>query len=150
MEKKEVNSADAATLKDVTNDSNAGPALPRGPINAATPSQTPPPPEPESEDDDPALQIPDGRMCRRRRCETGYKKGTQRSDQENCVHHPGVPIFHEGSKGYSCCKRRVLEFDEFMKIEGCQKKPRHLFVGSGKKDKAKAGGAEEELLETVR
>jgi hypothetical protein len=20
---------------------------------------------------------------------------------------------HEGSKGYSCCKRRVLEFDEF-------------------------------------
>lgn len=26
-----------------------------------------------------------------------------------------------------CCKRRVLEFDEFLKIEGC-KKGRHLFV----------------------
>ena len=41
-----------------------------------------------------------------------------------------VPIFHEGSKGYSCCKRKVLEFDEylqrlatadhrFLKIAGC-------------------------------
>jgi len=24
------------------------------------------------------------------------------------------PIFHEGSKGYTCCKRRVLEFDEYL------------------------------------
>ena len=41
-----------------------------------------------------------------------------------------MPIFHEGSKGYSCCKRKVLEFDEylprlpitedrFLKIPGC-------------------------------
>jgi len=37
----------------------------------------------------------------------------------------------------------VLEFDEFMKIEGCKTKDRHLFVGSGKK-----GG--EEKLDTVR
>lgn len=53
------------------------------------------------------------------------------------------PIFREGSKvrvcsaacssinpgfqGYLCCKRRVLEFDEFLKIEGC-KKGRHLFA----------------------
>lgn len=26
-----------------------------------------------------------------------------------------------------------MEFDEFMRIGGCKKKPRHLFVGSGKK-----------------
>jgi hypothetical protein len=64
------------------------------------------------------------------------------------VYHPGAPIFHEGSKGYTCCKRRVLEFDEFMKIEGCKTKDRHLFVGSGEKNKAKSGG--EEVLETVR
>ena len=31
------------------------------------------------------------------------------------------------TKGYLCCKRRVLEFDEFLKIEGC-KKGRHVFV----------------------
>lgn len=59
------------------------------------------------------------------------------------MHHPGAALFHEGSKGWTCCKRRVLEFDEFMKIEGCKTKDRHLFVGSGKK-----GG--EENLDTVR
>jgi len=68
---------------------------------------------------------------------------------EKCVHHPGVPIFHEGSKGYSCCKRRVLEFDQFMKIEGCKTKDRHLFIGSGEK-KEKAGSSGEEILDTVR
>lgn len=152
IEKKEA-PADGAVLKEVADSANAtgGPALPRAPINTATPSATPPPPPPESDDDDAALDIPDGRICRRRACGASFKKGAERSDQENCVHHPGVPIFHEGSKGYSCCKRRVLEFDEFMKIEGCQTKPRHLFVGSGKKEKAKTGGVqEEELLETVR
>ncbi|KAF3360370.1 hypothetical protein VdG1_01330 [Verticillium dahliae VDG1] len=128
--------------------------------------------------------------------------------EEVCVYHPGPPVFHEGqkgwkcckprfltfeeflaippctegkhsttdlppkveqkepqadsalveklaaasgSKGYSCCKRRVLEFDQFMKIEGCKTKERHLFVGSGKKNKdgnVETGG--EEVLETVR
>jgi len=52
---------------------------------------------------------------------------------------------HEGSKGYTCCKRRVLDFDDFMKMEGCKTKDRHMFVGSGKKQK---GG--EENLESVR
>lgn len=31
------------------------------------------------------------------------------------------------SQGYLCCKRRVLEFDEFLKIQGC-KIGRHLFA----------------------
>jgi hypothetical protein len=85
-----------------------------------------------------------------------YRAGQSRED-EKCVYHPGVPIFHEGSKGYSCCKRRVLEFDQFMKLEGCQTKTRHLFVGSGKKSAAqkKEGvGTEsvdgEEVVENVR
>lgn len=41
-------------------------------------------------------------------------------------------MFHEGSKGWSCCKRRVLEFDQFLKIPGCTEKTRHMFVGKGK------------------
>lgn len=65
-------------------------------------------------------------------------------DKEDCVFHPGQAIFHEGSKGWTCCKRRVLEFDEFMKIEGCKRKKRHMFVGSGRKDQG------EEALMTVR
>ncbi|KAI0151859.1 HSP20-like chaperone [Xylariaceae sp. FL1272] len=119
---------------------------PRAPVTPSAP--TPPPPPPESEDDEPSLEIPDGKLCRRKACGVAYKKGQSRSDDENCVHHPGVPIFHEGSKGYSCCKRRVLEFDQFMKIEGCKTSKRHLFVGSGQDKKAKSGG--EETLESVR
>ena len=50
---------------------------------------------------------------------------------EQCVHHPGQALFHEGSKGWTCCKRRVLEFDEFLKIKGCETKQLHLFLGNG-------------------
>ncbi|OWT42768.1 CHORD domain-containing protein [Pochonia chlamydosporia 170] len=121
----------------------------RVPIQPAQSAPTPPPPPPETEDDDPSLEIPDGTTCRRRTCEQKYKTGSSR-EGETCVHHPGVPIFHEGSKGYSCCKRRVLEFDQFMKIEGCKTKDRHLFIGSGKKEKEKAGSGGEEILTTVR
>lgn len=38
---------------------------------------------------------------------------------DDCVHHPGGPIFHEGLKSWSCCNdvnKPVLEFDEFIKI----------------------------------
>ena len=63
-------------------------------------------------------------------------------DGEKCVYHPGQAIFHEGSKGWTCCKRRVLEFDEFMKIEGCEHKGKHLFIGRKHRN-----GKEEKLME---
>ncbi|KAI6126199.1 chord-domain-containing protein [Pisolithus croceorrhizus] len=84
----------------------------------------------EEEDDLRASVIP-GTICRRRGCGVAFV-----SDQENrvgdgtgsvCTYHPAPPIFREGSKGYLCCKRRVLEFDEFLKIEGCTK-GRHIFA----------------------
>ncbi|KAI9780190.1 MAG: hypothetical protein M1835_004537 [Candelina submexicana] len=95
--------------------------------------QEPPPPtaSPESDSDDPATSIPPGTTCRRRGCEQAYEAGSKR-DNESCVHHPGQALFHEGTKGWTCCKRRVLEFSEFMQIEGCETKDRHLFIGSGK------------------
>ncbi|KAK4101661.1 Phosphoenolpyruvate/pyruvate domain-containing protein [Parathielavia hyrcaniae] len=129
---------------------NLPPPRPRAPVVAPQHIPTPPPPPPDSEDDE-SVEIPDGRVCRRKACGATYHKGSGR-EGERCVHHPGAPIFHEGSKGYTCCKRRVLEFDQFMKIEGCRTKDRHLFVGSGKKDAAGKGpgAGEEELLETVR
>ncbi|KAL5088768.1 HSP20-like chaperone [Trichoderma sp. SZMC 28012] len=136
---------EAALAQKISEASVSAPA--RLPIQPAQHIPTPPPPPPDSEDDDPSLDIPDGAECRRKACGAKYSKGAAR-EAEQCVHHPGVPIFHEGSKGYSCCKRRVLEFDQFMKIEGCKTKDRHLFVGSGKKDKADAGN--EEILTTVR
>lgn len=163
IEKKDPQNADAESPSQslATKLSEAAIAAPtRAPI-APQPTPTAPPPPPESEDDEPSLEIPDGKVCRRKGCNAAYKKGQPRSDDEKCVHHPGAPIFHEGSKGYTCCKRRVLEFDQFMKIEGCKTSPRHLFIGSGqdKKGKKVAGGQQsasasgesgEELLETVR
>ncbi|KAK3310421.1 HSP20-like chaperone [Chaetomium strumarium] len=143
IEKKE---ADPALL----DAANFPPPPARAPVAAPQHIPTPPPPPPESEDDDDTIEIPDGRVCRRRGCGATYEKGSSR-EGEKCVHHPGVPIFHEGSKGYSCCKRRVLEFDQFMKIEGCKTKDRHLFVGSGKdQGKGSAASGGEEVLDTVR
>lgn len=119
----------------------AQPAVPRLP--QATPRASPSPaPPPESEDDDPDTTIPDGATCRRKGCGQTYKSGSSR-EGESCVHHPGAPLFHEGSKGYTCCKRRVLEFDQFLKLEGCKTKDRHLFVGAKKKPGV-------EKLDTVR
>lgn len=87
------------------------------------------------EQDDPDVEIKTGMRCKRKACGHEYD-GQDRTDEE-CRYHAGVvspfavlyvcsvsvtddlltlfvqPIFHEGSKGYSCCKRRVLEFDEF-------------------------------------
>lgn len=132
------------------------PAVPRAPIAIPTPSANTaaePAAPVETDDDDPALQIPEGKTCRRRACGVTYgeKERAARANkgEEKCVYHPGVPIFHEGTKGYTCCRRRVLEFDQFMKLEGCETKPRHLFIGSGKKEKDAKGGGEE-LLDKIR
>ncbi|PSK40323.1 Integrin beta-1-binding protein 2 [Elsinoe australis] len=112
--------------------------LPQTASAASSRPATPAPPEDES--DDPSLPIPANATCKRRGCNAEHS-GT-RSDDEKCVHHPGQALFHEGSKGWTCCKRRVLEFDEFLKIEGCKTKSRHCFVGKKKE------GVEE--LDTVR
>lgn len=109
---------------------------------AAPPTAPTKPPVEEPDSDDPELEIPANATCRRRGCGATYTGSTAR-DEEKCVHHPGQPIFHEGSKGWSCCKRRVLEFDEFLKIPGCSEKTRHMFVG-----KAKPAG--EAKVESVR
>lgn len=119
------------------------PRVPRLPQPAA-PAKAPPPPD--SESDDASLSVPPNTTCRRRGCNevSAVKPSSQERDSEECIYHPGQALFHEGSKGWTCCKRRVLEFDEFMKIEGCKRRKRHLFIGSGKK------GENEETLSDVR
>ncbi|KAI8898673.1 chord-domain-containing protein [Globomyces pollinis-pini] len=66
--------------------------------------------------DDPNAVIEIGTKCKRPSCGHAY---TDTSKSEKCTFHNGSPIFHEGSKGWSCCSRKVLEFDEFLKIKGC-------------------------------
>jgi len=100
------------------------------PVATTLPTESAPPPYSE-EEDDLSIAIAPGTHCKRKGCAVAFL-----SDVENrigngegtvCTYHPAPPIFREGSKGYLCCKRRVLEFEEFLKIEGC-KKGRHVFV----------------------
>ncbi|KAA8651983.1 hypothetical protein EYZ11_001736 [Aspergillus tanneri] len=120
------------------------PAPPR-PVHspAIPPPSSAPSPAPEEDlSDDPSLDIPANATCRRKGCNASYDASKPR-EEEKCVYHPGHPIFHEGSKGWSCCKKRVLEFDEFLKIQGCKEKTKHLFVGQGKP-------AGEEKVDSIR
>ncbi|KAI9296439.1 chord-domain-containing protein [Neoconidiobolus thromboides FSU 785] len=83
-----------------------------------------------NKEDDTDKEVKAGTLCKRRGC--GHKfvdNKVSRGEEEdsNCYFHPGLPIFHEGSKGYSCCKRKVLEFDEFLKIKGCVQR-KHVFI----------------------
>ncbi|KAJ3517141.1 hypothetical protein NMY22_g14030 [Coprinellus aureogranulatus] len=114
------------------------------------------------DEDDLSVSVAPGTMCKRKGCGVAFV-----SDEVNrigegegtvCVYHPLPPYFHEGSKvilsppctmprtdpldvqGYLCCKPKVLEFDEFLKIKGC-KTGRHCFI-TRKKD-----SAEEERVE---
>ncbi|CAB1349248.1 unnamed protein product [Coregonus sp. 'balchen'] len=56
-----------------------------------------------------------------------YNKGCgQRFDPDNnpgdaCTFHPGVPVFHDALKGWSCCTRRTTDFSDFLSIEGCSR-----------------------------
>ncbi|KAH8106764.1 HSP20-like chaperone [Cristinia sonorae] len=100
-----------------------------------------PAPPPEEEEDDLSVPVKVGTSCKRKGCGKSFVSDevsrSGEGDEATCVYHPMPPLFREGSKGYLCCKRRVLEFDEFLKIEGC-KKGRHLFA-----PKTKAAATEE-------
>ncbi|MCJ1358328.1 MAG: hypothetical protein MMC33_008327 [Icmadophila ericetorum] len=133
-------------IKPISTINGATTTLPSRPQSRAP---SPPPPTPESDTDDPSLEIPPNTTCRRRGCgiSSPAKPTSSSREGEECIYHSGHPIFHEGSKGWTCCKRRVLEFDEFLRIEGCKKKAKHMYVGSGKKTKGKD---EEQKVENVR
>ncbi|KAL9715004.1 hypothetical protein Ac2012v2_001664 [Leucoagaricus gongylophorus] len=86
------------------------------------------------EEDDPSVPVAPGTSCRRKGCNILFVTNEENRNGDGpgtkCVYHPAPPIFREGSKGYLCCKRRVLEFDEFLKIQGC-KTGRHVFAPRG-------------------
>jgi len=61
-------------------------------------------------------QIKEGEPCKNGGCKAAY---SQILDEEDCVHHPGVPIFHEGMKFWSCCQRKTSDFTAFLNQAGC-------------------------------
>lgn len=56
-------------------------------------------------------------VCYNRGCGQRFKE--QDNVEDSCQFHAGAPIFHEGYKGWSCCKKKTIDFTEFLNIPGC-------------------------------
>lgn len=55
--------------------------------------------------------------CYNRGC--GQNFDPQNNTEDACVHHPGVPFFHDAYKGWTCCNKKSVDFTEFLNIKGC-------------------------------
>lgn len=64
--------------------------------------------------------IPGDTVCKNNGCSYTYKSYEADHDTKPCVYHPGVPIFHEGMKFWSCCQRKTSDFTAFMNQAGCE------------------------------
>ncbi|KAL4657345.1 cysteine and histidine-rich domain-containing protein 1-like [Arapaima gigas] len=85
-------------------------------------------------------------LCYNRGCGQRFEPELNRHDA--CTHHPGVPVFHDALKGWSCCRRRTTDFSDFLSIPGCtkgshnQEKPPELV-----KPEVKISGEKRELAD---
>ncbi|XP_057380892.1 cysteine and histidine-rich domain-containing protein 1-like isoform X1 [Daphnia carinata] len=59
-----------------------------------------------------------GASCKNGGCQQTYQN--ESSNDSPCLFHPGVPIFHEGLKYWTCCTRRTSDFQAFLNQEGCE------------------------------
>lgn len=66
-----------------------------------------------------------GDSCKNKSCKANYT-GTA-TDNEVCRHHPGVAIFHEGLKYWSCCQKKTTDFTLFLEQPGCTEGT-HLWI----------------------
>lgn len=57
--------------------------------------------------------------CYNRGC--GQKFDPSENADESCIHHPGIPFFHDAYKGWTCCNKKSVDFTEFLNIKGCTK-----------------------------
>ncbi|XP_022604255.1 cysteine and histidine-rich domain-containing protein 1-like isoform X2 [Seriola dumerili] len=58
-------------------------------------------------------------LCYNRSC--GRRFDPENNPEDACTFHPGVPVFHDALKGWSCCKRRTTDFSDFLSITGCSR-----------------------------
>jgi len=101
------------------------PAMPRPSIETPTIRITPtvaaslkqaianlPPPETIEE----TTEVKEGETCKNNGCKAVFGS----TESTECKYHPGVPVFHEGMKYWSCCQRKTTEFQHFLDQEGCE------------------------------
>ena len=62
-----------------------------------------------------SVEIAPGTVCKNSSCGRTYGPDTN----DVCWHHPGVAIFHEGMKYWSCCNKKTSDFDNFLSQPGC-------------------------------
>ncbi|XP_023235491.1 cysteine and histidine-rich domain-containing protein 1-like [Centruroides sculpturatus] len=58
-------------------------------------------------------------QCYNRGC--GQRYDPDKNKEDSCIFHPGVPVFHDAYKSWSCCNRKTTDFTEFLNIKGCTK-----------------------------
>lgn len=73
-----------------------------------------------------------GQNCKNNSCKATYNGPS--SDEEQCTHHPGVAIFHEGMKYWSCCKKKTSDFSVFLEQPGCTR-GKHVWLSDNSKKK---------------
>lgn len=64
-----------------------------------------------------STEIAVGTVCTNSGCNKAYEGPA--TNETECTFHPGVPIFHEGMKYWSCCQRKTSDFTAFMNQAGC-------------------------------
>ncbi|XP_071614126.1 cysteine and histidine-rich domain-containing protein 1-like isoform X2 [Heliangelus exortis] len=90
-------------------------------------------------------------LCYNKGC--GQRFDPEHNTKDSCQYHPGVPIFHDALKGWSCCKKRTTDFSDFLSIKGCTKgfhckeKPPEPFSQEETSNKSKAKTAEELIIQ---
>jgi len=89
------------------------------PNTAAAPVQEPSEPVERDQDGKKVVKDDKGRIrCKRFGCKQFYDP---EGPPQECKHHKSPPIFHETAKWWSCCPdRKAYDWDEFMRIPGCQ------------------------------
>jgi len=88
----------------------------------------------EEEGAENGTEVAIGESCKNNGCKETYNGS---SEEGQCRHHPGVPVFHEGMKFWSCCQKKTSEFQEFLDQQGCD-------FGSHKWVKEESGSSEVE------
>jgi len=73
--------------------------------------------EQSTQNGDVSSEIRVGESCKNNGCKNTYSGPD--GDYSSCKHHPGIPVFHEGMKYWSCCQRKTTEFQQFLEQEGC-------------------------------
>ncbi|XP_062998207.1 integrin beta-1-binding protein 2 isoform X2 [Elgaria multicarinata webbii] len=71
------------------------------------------------------LEVSAGTTCKNSGCKGVYQR--EESNMEICTFHPGVPVFHEGMKYWSCCGIKTTDFTAFLEQKGCSK-GKHTWV----------------------